>query len=242
MTVPTTAGTAGSLGTSARRGQLALSLQEILTATVRLRANRQGPADAESFRAHVRNLVSGAEQEARVAGYASADVRLALYAVVIFLDEAVLNSNLPAFRDWPRRPLQDELFAGNVGGEAFFQYLRQLTTRDDSDDLADLLEVFQLCLLLGFQGRYSVAQPEELQVWTARVGEQIRRIRGDGGPLSPAWAPPADEGVQTLRDPWIRRLLVSGAAIGVVAIVLFMMYFLVLRSGADTIATLAPVS
>ena len=68
----------------ARRGQLALALQEMLTATVRLRANRNVAADADSFRAHIMQLMSVAERDARRSGYPGEDVRLAFYAAVAF--------------------------------------------------------------------------------------------------------------------------------------------------------------
>ena len=173
-----------------RRGQLALALQEVLTATVRLRANRQVAADAESFRRHVKQVMAAAEQEARRAGYSDDQVRLALYAVVTFLDESVLNSTQPMFADWPRRPLQDEIFGGHLGGELFFQNLQQMLALPDSEDLADVLEVFQLCMLLGFHGRYSAADGGELRMLIGRVAEKMERIRGGYGELSPSWRPP----------------------------------------------------
>ena len=105
----------------ARRGQLALALQEVLTATVRVRANRQVAADADSFRTHVKQVLSVAEQEARRLGYSSDDVRFALFAVVAFLDESVLTSRNPVFVNWPRLPLQAELFGHQLAGEIFFQ-------------------------------------------------------------------------------------------------------------------------
>src|SRR6185437_12342475 len=80
---------------SARRGQLALAMQEVLTATVRLRANRQVAADADSFLACMMQVMGAAEQHARQAGYADEDVRLVLYAVFTFLDESVLSSSQP---------------------------------------------------------------------------------------------------------------------------------------------------
>ena len=214
-----------------RAGRLALIVQELLTATVRLRANRQGPTDAESFRAHLKQLIAAADQEARQAGYAQADVRYALYAVVAFVDESVLNSGQGMFRDWPRRPLQDELFGGHVGGEAFFQYLQQLMTRDPSPDLADVLEVYLLCLLLGFQGRYSATNRDELGLWTSRVRDQVMRIRGGTPPLAPDWAIPTGEVMARTSDPWLRRLLYAGAGTLGVAIVLYFIYLIVLRSG-----------
>lgn len=205
-------------------------MQELLTATVRLRANRQGPTDAESFRAHLKQLIAVADQEARQAGYAQGDIRYAIYAVVAFIDESVLNSAQPMFRDWPRRPLQDELFGGHVGGEAFFQYLQQLMMRDPSPDLADVLEVYLLCLLLGFQGRYSATNRDELGIWTSRTRELVTRIRGGTPPLAPDWAIPTGEVIVRERDVWLRRLLFAGAATLVVALALYVVYLIVLRS------------
>jgi len=215
---------------ASRAGHLALIVQELLTAIVRLRANRQGPTDAESFRAHLKQLIARADQDARQAGYSQGDIRYALYAVVAFVDESILNSAQPMFRDWPRRPLQDELFGGHVGGEAFFQYLQQLMTRDPSPDLADVLEVYLLCLLLGFQGRYSAANRDELGLWTSRLREQLTRMRGGTAPLAPDWAIPTGEVMARTRDAWLRRLMFAGGAVLALAIVLYVIYFVVLRS------------
>jgi len=199
-----------------RRGALALALQETLTATVRLRANRQSATDGDSFRAHVKQLLSTAHDEARRAGYAGEDIKLAIYAVVVFLDESVLNSRHPAFAEWPRRPLQEELFGGHMGGETFFQNLHALLSRQDTEDLADVLEVYGLCLRLGFQGRYGGAAREELRGWATAVSDKIARTRGALGPLSPAWAPPGDEIIAAPKDPWLRPL--GYAAIAVLAL------------------------
>jgi len=225
--------------TDTRRGHLALLLQEAFTATVRLRANRQMAADAESFRTHMKNLLSVADQEARRAGYADGDVRFALYALVVFLDESVLNSQQPMFSAWPSRPLQEEVFGGHMGGELFFQYLQQLLAREDSDDLADVLEVYELCLLLGFQGRFTGSTSGELQVLAQRVGERIARIRGPVGPLAPAWAPPTDAIGAPLGDAWLRRLAIGAAASALLAVALFVGYRSALGSGADEVRAAA---
>jgi len=222
-----------------RPGRLALALQEVLTATVRLRSGRQVAADAESFRTHAKQLLATAEQEARAAGYAGADARLALFAVVTFLDESVLNSGQAMFADWPRKPLQDELFGGHLGGETFFQYVQQLLERDDSPELADLLEVFQLCLLLGFQGRYSMGGGGELQLLAQRLGDRIARIRGPLGELSPEWRPPEDRVASVGRDPWVRRLAVGAGLAALLAVALFVVYHLLLGNGAEELRRLA---
>jgi type VI secretion system protein ImpK len=225
-----------------RRGQLALVLQEVLTATVRLRANRQVAADAESFRGHVKQLLSGAQREARRLGYSSDDVALVLYAVVAFLDESVLNSAQPMFASWPNRPLQEEIFGGHMGGEIFFQHLRQLLSRQDSEDLADVLEVFQLCLLLGFQGRYSTADQGELRGLATAAGEKIRRIRGSFGELSPSWALPSGETPPRSRDAWLPWLTLAALASFVGVWLLFGWFRTTLDSRALEVQTVSSVS
>ena len=221
--------------TSARRGQLALALQEAFTAITRLRANRQVAADAESFRGHIKSVLGAAEQEARRFGYAGDDVRLALFGVIALLDESVLNSQQPMFADWPRRPLQDEIFqSGHMAGELFFQYLQQLLQRPDGEDTADLLEVYQLCLLLGFRGRYGASQGGELHAFAQRTGEKITRIRGVTERLAPRWRPP-QERIATPRDRWTVPLTAGAAGMVLLALALFAGYTFALRSGASDV-------
>src|SRR5689334_13258115 len=222
MTAPAPAHphSAPSSGAGSRRGQLALTLQEAFTAISRLRANRQVAADAESFRASMRQVLSSADQEAQRQGYAAEDVRFALFAVIAFLDETVLNSGQPMFAEWPRRPLQEEIFGVHMAGELFFQYLQQLLGKQDSDDLADVLEVFELCLLLGFKGRYSASRGAELQVLSSQVSQKIERVHGGPAELSPHWRPSTTE-IGQPRDPWVPRLITAAISAAALALVLY---------------------
>jgi type VI secretion system protein ImpK len=213
---------------SGHRGVLALALQELLTAVARVRTNRQSVADATTFRNHFKQLLSSGHEEARRSGYASEDVKLAIYAVVVFLDESVLNSPHPAFAGWSRQPLQEEVFGGHRGGEGFYENLRALLGRQDSDDLADVLEVYELCLLLGFRGRYGAAGGDELRRWTAAVSEKVGRIRGVAGGLSPQGALPANETIPVAQDPWLPRLLYGAAGCAAAAFIFFLIFRLIL--------------
>lgn len=222
-----------------RQGQLAILLQELLTATVRLRiAPAEAPNDADAFRAQVLRLISAANQEARRIGYGEQDVGYALYAVVAFLDETVLTMGHPVFRSWQGKPLQEEIFGVNVGGDIFFQYLEALMAREDSPVLSDVLEVFQLCMLLGFRGRYGGANSEVLQTWTARVRDRITRIRGTPPPLSPNWAPTGGEALRPKTDPIQRRLLIVFAALLGLSLFLFVLLRLLLSAESRDIGRL----
>lgn len=209
---------------------LALIFQEVLTAIERLRGNRQGVNDAESFRHHTREALKDAAAAGLAAGYNADDVRLATFATVAFLDESVLNSQNPIFADWLRKPLQEELFNVHIAGETFFQNLQQLLGRNDSADLADVLEIHHLCMLLGFCGRYSAGNRGELGQIMNMTGEKIRRIRGPFGPLSPSWAPPPEK-AKTGADPWVRKLAIAAGVCAALMVILFVVYTIVLNSG-----------
>jgi type VI secretion system protein ImpK len=213
-----------------RPESLALIFQEVLTAIERLRGNRQGVSDAEAFRHHTREALKTAASTGLAAGYNADDVRLATFAAVAFLDESVLNSQNPIFADWLRKPLQEELFNVHIAGETFFQNLQQLLGRNDSADLADVLEVHHLCMLLGFCGRYSVGNRGELGQIINMTAEKIRRIRGPFGPLSPSWAPPPEK-TRMAADPWVRKLSIAAAICAGLMILLFIVYKIVLNSG-----------
>lgn len=220
------------------QGRLALFLQEAFTVSVRLRANRQVASDAASFRAHIKQLLSAVDRDARRAGYDGESVKLAVYAFIAFLDESVLNSGQAMFADWFRQPLQEEVFGEHMAGETFFRHLQDLVGRQDSEELGDVLEVFLLCLLLGFRGRYG-SSPGELQGFVAAAQSKLSRIRGGAAPLSPAWSLPEGEVATTQRDPWIRRLAYGAAATLILALILFLGFRLALHSGVSELSALA---
>ncbi|MBI1897850.1 MAG: DotU family type IV/VI secretion system protein [Acidobacteria bacterium] len=204
-----------------RAENLAFVLQELLTVGERLRAGRQAVQDAASFRQQLREALKLADQEARKRGYTSDDTQLATFAVVAFLDESILNLRNPIFADWPKQPLQEELFGHHVAGEIFFQNLQKIMGRNDSQETADLLEVYYLCLLLGFAGRYSLSGRGELKGVMDATGDKIRRIRQLPPDLSPWWALPGEPVRAGGRDPWVKRLLIGAIACVALALVLF---------------------
>jgi type VI secretion system protein ImpK len=223
----------------ARRSEnLALVLQEVLTAIVRLRANRQAVSDAGSFRIHMREALKSADQEARRLGYSGDTMQLAIFAVVAFLDESILNSRNALFADWPRKPMQEELFGTHVAGEVFFQNLQKLLGQTDSPEVADVLEVYYLCVLLGFGGRYSGGNKGDLHTILDAVADKIYRVRGRSVELSPAWMLPKEASRRIGGDPWVRNLGIAALACAGLAFVLFVCFWLLLGSGVTDLRAL----
>jgi type VI secretion system protein ImpK len=194
-----------------RDWNLALGFQEVLTAIVRIRTERQMVADAETFRTQMKRALRSAEQTAIAHGCAPEDSYKAIFAVVALLDESVLVCRNPVFADWPRLPLQAEFYGHQLAGEVFFQELQKTLNRPDNEQTADLLEVYDLCLLLGFKGRFAAAG--DLHSVIAAVQEKIRRWRGPTGPISPRGAIPGGMTLARKSDPWVRALTFTVAFI-----------------------------
>jgi type VI secretion system protein ImpK len=214
---------------------LALCFQEPLTAIVRVRSGRQQVHDAEIFRDQIRRALQVSMQEARNLGCSNDTVQSAVFAIVALLDESVLNLQNPVFSEWARRPLQEELFGGHNAGEVFFRNLNGLLTRQDSPEAADALEVYCLCLLLGFKGRYALGGGGELQASIRRAREKIERSRG------PLRLPQIDTGSEVrlgrARDRFGRALAYAAAVACVTTLLTFGGLYFLLASSASRIQT-----
>ena len=214
-----------------RRPNLAFCFQELFTAIVRVRFNLQSVPNADAFRANAKDLIRMGTQDAAGRGYTNEDVKLAAFAVVAFLDESVLTSRNPVFSTWSRMPLQEELFREHLAGETFFQYVQDMLSRRDSVETVDVLEVYYLCMLLGYRGRYGSSGGGELRAIMESIKGKMNRVRGANLPLSPAWALPGDPPLRKRRDPWVRRLVWITAVAAGLGIVTFVTSELVLVSG-----------
>lgn len=221
--------------TGRRAENLAFVFQELLTVGERLRSNRQQVADAASFRAQIWAAVRQAEDDARRRGYSTDDIELSVFAAVAFVDESILTLRSPVFADWPRQPLQLERYGHQIAGEVFFQNLTKLMGRTDSQELADLLEVYQLALLLGFGGRYNLGGRGELRGITVQTGDRIQRIRQTSGWLAPGWQLPVEPPVRTGGDPWVSRMVVILIVCVVAMVLLFCVCILFLNTGSNDI-------
>lgn len=233
---------AGSLETAERVrpvGRLAQSFQEVFTVATRVRAQRQPRTDPAMFRAHVKQLLRQQAEDARAAGYAAEDVRLAVYAYIAFLDETILNFGRANFPDWAGQPLQEEIFGTARAGQTFFEHLREILSRPDSPPVADLVEVYLLCLLLGFRGRYGAGEGGELQAWTSQATDKLRRVRGESTRFAPHGTPPPDEDAPRLHDPWMRRLTWIAAGVAGFTLALYLLYAWVLGGDVGEATSLA---
>jgi len=209
-----------------KTSNLAMAFQEVFTVILRTRFFVQRVENADSFRATLRKMISAAVKDASTMGYSDEASKMAIYAMIGFLDESVLNSKDPTFADWARRPLQEEMFGGHVAGELFFRNVTELLNRPESPEVADVLELHALCLLLGYRGRFAFGDASEIHSILQRIRDKITRIRGAYALFRPAETPAATPAPR--RDPWVRRLAITTILLAVLTLLAYFGYFMIL--------------
>ncbi|NML19034.1 type IVB secretion system protein IcmH/DotU [Azohydromonas caseinilytica] len=169
--------------------------------------NGHVPAEGSTFREQVRRLLSEVEHHAHELQLPSDHAAEALFAFCALIDEVILESKLSIRSDWECSPLQLEMFGEHMAGERFFDKLEIL--RRHSAVHLSVLEVFHMCLLLGFKGRYVLEGKEKLDYLTARLGDEISHLQDRRAAFAPHWAVP-DNVVHRLRGDtplWVTLLL-----------------------------------
>ena len=150
--------------------------------------NRYAPSDEQTFRDRIKQFLADVDRGGKRLKASTEDIFLAKFAFCALIDEVVLMSKLRLRDAWERRPLQLELFGEQLAGERFFEHLE--TLRQGGAARVQALEVFHMCLLMGFQGRYILEGSEKLNYLTGRLGDEIAQLRGQRAAFAPHWAAP----------------------------------------------------
>lgn len=143
------------------------------------------------------------------------------FAVIAWIDETIMCSQLSLCKSWKDELLQREYFNTTIAGELFFTKLSGLLP-----DYVQAREVFLFCLQNGFHGRYS-ASPDYSGL--QKIILQQRRLC-----LSEKWCDWPNNGIITpgnTRRKYTRKLKFSPALFMVIALVfLYVALFITLFS------------
>jgi type VI secretion system protein ImpK len=101
------------------------------------------------------------ENNARQIGFDNEKIHFAKFALVAFLDETIITSSWSHKDEWISDPLQIKMFDTFNAGEEFFTHMMQL--RQKTSINKEVLEIYYLCLSLGFKGKYQLQSPENLR-------------------------------------------------------------------------------
>jgi len=165
-------------------GDLVHIATNVLQLIMQIRAGIVQPSN--SLRGKVDSLLRQLEQDAEVSGYRESMVQTAKFALAAFADETVLTANFPLRSEWEKYPLQLEYFGEQLAGVKFYERLEELMKSPEEN--ADVLELYYLCLLIGYKGKYKIYFEDQLRGVIDQVAECLRRVnRLRAGALSPHW-------------------------------------------------------
>jgi type VI secretion system protein ImpK len=184
----------------------------------------------EALRQRINALFSGMAQKGKQVGISDVDLRDATYAIAAFMDEQIMRSSWSGKTAWMAQPLQLTYFNENTAGEGFFNRLHALAATPGKEHL---VEIYYLCLALGFRGRYSIPGTGDVQAEQDHARNVVSARLLPSEPISPSGynkAIVSGAGKRTLPAIWI------GAGLCLVSIVVFVLLKLVIASTASSAA------
>jgi type VI secretion system protein ImpK len=168
----------------------------ILGAVPQIRRTLRHP-DPAGLRASLRDQIESLQTSANFAEVSDAAVQSAVYAICALLDESAAAT--PWGGTWIDDGLLKDVCGESGGGEGFFKRLDAISGNQDPDDAdnADLLEFYDVCLALGFEGRYRNAEGGRQALNEIRNGIYAiaSRRRPRPGELSARWRSATAEAV-----------------------------------------------
>jgi type VI secretion system protein ImpK len=211
---------------SSRRSQSANDLvtfaAPVFDLILRLQAGIVKPSN--ELRPKIKSLLDDFEQRAERYRFNHKIVNVAKFALASFVDETVLTGDFHLKEEWEKYPLQLEYFGEQLAGNKFFEKLQALIAQIDVT--ADAVEIYYVCMLLGFKGRYAVYEHEKLLSIMQRTADALVKAgKITKVELSPHWRaddqpkPPEKRGMPV----WAKVAAFGGLA---TALLLYLVMFL----------------
>jgi len=111
----------------------------------------------DKVRANIQRLIAQSESCIENEKVSREDFDLARFAVLAWVDEAIMSSSWDGRTHWQREKLQRLYYQTEDAGEIFFDRLNTIGLQK-----REVREVFYMCLALGFTGQYCNAGDEIL--------------------------------------------------------------------------------
>lgn len=206
--------------------------KDVFSALVQLRHSPESAMPApDLLYQRMRSFIDRAMRRGVELGFTQPDVQDIGYALVALTDEVVLSKEGELREFWLPRMLQLQYFNENVAGEGFFTRIRSLQM---DPSRGDVLRVYYLCLLFGFQGKYRIRGGEiELASITEEVASTLFRSGAIKDlPLAPFGARPREDAVGSQRD--LPLVWISAGGV-VVSILVYVALRFTLSSQTDTL-------
>jgi type VI secretion system protein ImpK len=194
-------------------------------------ANARDLPSPDVLQRRVSSLFDQMTRKCREAGIPDEDANEAKYAIAAFTDEQIFRSAWPGRSQWMGQPLQLVYFNENTAGEGFFHRMAALQNQPAR---AHVLEIYYLCLCLGFQGQYAVRGGEGLGPIVDQLAARLGATAGNSDVISPHGEPR-----EAFRGLMRREMPLVGLSIAFfgLAVVVFIVLKLVLVGSVSSAAS-----
>ena len=190
---------------------------------------RANSVDYNTLYQGVLSLFEEFDKKAKALKFDPDDIADSRFALAAFVDEAILRSQWNGKEQWADNPLQLQMFETYLAGEGFFERLENLRSRGES--AAEVLEIYYLCLVLGFEGKYGMEGGERISALAKLIHDELSRFRRIGAEgVSPRWK--VMDGPTREENRLPRWLIYTCAAVVIVCVLLYLGFFIVIRSSA----------
>lgn len=158
------------------------------------------------------------------------------YSMAVYIDEVILNSKWNHREEWMTEPLQLRYFGEHLGGEGFYNRLTQL--RQLGQRSTDILELYYVCLQLGFEGIYRLHGFEQLMALQTDLRSQIESYRGNTNISLSPHAKPTQGILQRVRRQ-VPSWVVGTFTVAVVLSTYVTYSYIIDKVAASTVKTIA---
>lgn len=187
------------------------------------------------LRPKIASMLSDFERRAERYRFNHKIIQVSKFALASFVDEIVLTNNFHLKEEWEKYALQLEYFGEQLAGNKFFDKLEAMLKQIEVTQ--DAVEIYYICMLLGFKGRYAIYEKEKLLATMQKTANALVKV-GKIKPteLSPHWLandqpkPPEKRGMST----WAKVSVFGGLCLAVIIyLVMFLASSVFLRDAAE---------
>jgi type VI secretion system protein ImpK len=189
---------------------------------LRLKAGIVQPSN--TLRPQIAALLKEFEERAIRYRHRESVIQVAKFGLASFVDETVLTQDFNLKEEWEKYPIQLEYFGEQLAGNKFYDKLDAMLRQIDVT--ADAVEVYYVCMLLGFRGRYAVYEQDKFLKIMQKTADALVKVgKITKVELSPHWIvndqpePPKKRGMPT----WAKLMAFSGLG---VAILIYLIMFI----------------
>jgi type VI secretion system protein ImpK len=177
------------------------------------------------LRPQVAGLLQQFEERAQRLRFSEKIIQVAKFGLAAFVDETVLTNNFHLKDEWEKYPLQLEYFGEQLAGVKFYDRLEAMLNR--IAEAADAVEVYYVCMLLGFKGKYAIYMEDQLLNVMQRTADALHKVgRLQNPELSPHWLV-EDQPEPPKKYPFLPTWAIVGSSVGLgLAVLVYLFLFL----------------